>query len=192
VTIDGTDIRRFTLASLRARVGFVPQETLIFHGSVAENIALGAGRPVSDAEIEAAARLANAHGFIAALPDGYATELAERGGTLSAGQRQRLAIARAALRASPILVLDEPTVGLDRANEAAVISALLRLAAGRTTFLVTHDLDLAARADRILFLDGGTLAEDGTPAELLAAGRRFAALRRQRAPAPEPAHAAAG
>ena len=180
ILIDGHDIRGFTLSSLRPQISLVPQETPIFRGTVAENIALGAGRDVDAEEIEAAARLANAHDFIMSMPQGYATEISERGATLSAGQRQRIAIARAALRRAPLLVLDEPTVGLDRANEAAVSDALWRLAAGRTTLLITHDLDLAARAERILFLDRGTVLEDGRHGELLAHGGRYAALWRMR------------
>jgi ATP-binding cassette, subfamily B, bacterial len=131
---------------------------------------------VSRAEIEAAARQANAHDFVAALPEGYDTVVAERGATLSAGQRQRIAIARAILRASPILILDEPTVGLDRASEAVVAEAIWRLAEGRTTLLVTHDLALAAGADSILCLADGRIAEDGSHRELLARGGRYAAL----------------
>ncbi|CTQ31885.1 ABC transporter ATP-binding protein [Jannaschia rubra] len=176
VLIDGHDLRSLTLASLRANIALVPQETLIFRGTLAENIALGAGREVTPEEIEAAARLANAHGFIAAQPDGYDTVIAERGATLSAGQRQRIAIARAALRRAPVLILDEPTVGLDRTSEAAVTEAIWRLAEGRTTFLVTHDLTMAARAGRILHLDGGRIAEDGSHAALMAAGGRYAAM----------------
>ena len=185
ILFDGTDIRGFTLASLRAQVSLVPQETLLFRATLAENIALGAGRDVSPAEIEQAARDANAHDFIAALPDGYATEVAERGATLSAGQRQRIAIARAMLRASPIIVLDEPTTGLDGANRAAVTEAIWRLAQGRTTFLITHDLAEAARADRILFLEGGRIREDGDHAGLIASGGRYARLWHTRSHHPE-------
>src|SRR5205807_5751316 len=120
--------------------------TLLFAASVWENIAYGA-RDAPRAEIEAAARLANAHEFIQALPQGYDTILGERGVTLSGGQRQRIALARAAIRKAPILILDEPTTGLDMENERAVLDALERLARGRTTFYIVHDLQLAARAD---------------------------------------------
>lgn len=176
ITIDGQDIRGFTLRSLRGRIGYVPQETLILHGSVGENIALGAGRDVTCHEIEAAAQLANAHDFIAALPEGYDTMIAERGATLSPGQRQRIAIARVALRDCPILLLDEPTVGLDRENEAAVIEGIARLTAGRTSLIVTHDLDLAATCDLILFIERGRLAAAGTHTELLALGEGYRRL----------------
>ena len=192
VTIDGSDIRSITLRSLRAQISLVPQEPLIVSGTIGENIALGAGRAVTQAEIEAAAELANAHGFILAQPEGYDTDVAERGATLSAGQRQRIAIARAALRDSPILILDEPTVGLDRASETVVSDAIWHLARGRTTLLVTHDLELASRADRVLVLAGGGIAEDGPPAELMRRGGPFASLRRQASPGPEAAHALAG
>lgn len=176
VLIDGEDVREVAFKSLRSQIGLVPQETPIFQGSLAENIALGAGREVTFEEIEAAARIANAHQFITAFPDGYDTEVAERGTSLSAGQRQRIAVARAALRQSRIQVFDEPTVGLDRINEAAVADALCRLARGRTTFLITHDLDLAARADRIVYLEGGRIVQEGTHADLLKQGGGYSDL----------------
>jgi ATP-binding cassette subfamily B protein len=126
--------------------------------------------------IEAAARLANAHDFILALPQGYDTVLGERGVTISGGQRQRIAIARAAIRQAPILILDEPATGLDEENERAVLEALERLALHRTTFFITHDLKLAARAERILYLEQGQVLEHGTHAELLLAQGRYATL----------------
>ncbi len=176
ILIDGQDIRDVTMTSLRRQIGFVPQETVLYSGTLADNIALGAGRDVTRDEIEAAARLANAHDFIAALPEGYDAQVAERGATLSAGQRQRIAIARAALRHCPILVFDEPTTGLDSSNETTVTEAIWRLAQGRTSLLITHDLSQAARADRIVFLEAGRVAEQGSHADLLARGGRYARL----------------
>src|SRR5262249_31840803 len=137
-------------------------------------------------DIEEAARLANSHEFIQALPQGYDTVLGERGVTLSGGQRQRLAIARAAIRKAPILILDEPTTGLDEENERAVLEALQRLAQDRTTFWIAHDLRLAARADLILYLEGGRVRERGTHAELVRAGGRYAVLYRMQSAPPTP------
>lgn len=175
VQIDGRDIRTYTLESLRAQIGVVLQDNLLFASSVRDNIAYGAPDPIPD-EIEAAARLANAHDFIEALPQGYDTVLGERGVTLSTGQRQRIAIARAAIRRAPFLILDEPATGLDKENEQAVTQALLRLARGRTTFLITHDISLATRADVIVYLENGRIQEHGTHAALLQANGRYAAL----------------
>ncbi|MCF7985226.1 MAG: ABC transporter ATP-binding protein/permease [Thiohalocapsa sp.] len=173
--IDGRDIRHFTQDSLRARISLLPQDTLLFATTVRENIAFGAAG-VSDAEIEAAARLANAHDFIEALPESYDTVLAERGATLSNGQRQRIAIARAAVRNSPILILDEPTTGLDRESETLVMQAIARLARGRTTLHVTHRIDAARDADRILFVEHGRVVEDGDHDTLLRLNGRYAAF----------------
>jgi ATP-binding cassette subfamily B protein len=175
VLIDETDIRSWTLASLRSQMSVVLQDGLLFGATVHHNIACGLpGAPRE--EVEKAARLANAHDFISHMPEGYDSILGERGVTLSHGQRQRIAIARAAIRKSPILILDEPTTGLDEENERAVVSALRRLAEGRTTFLVTHDLSLAAKSDLILYLDHGRIVEQGTHEELLHLDRWYAAL----------------
>jgi ATP-binding cassette subfamily B protein len=177
VSIDGRDIREYTLESLRSQISIVLQDSVLFAASVRDNIAYGAPN-VTDQEVEAAARLANAHEFIEALPDGYDTFLGERGLTLSGGQRQRIAIARAAVRKAPILILDEPTTGLDRENGLAVIEALERLAHGHTAFLITHDPQLAANADRIVYLQDSRIVEFGTHDELVAAGGRYAAMLR--------------
>ena len=175
VRIDGADIREFTLTSLRSQISVVLQDTFLFAASVRDNIAYGT--PGASAEaIESAARVANAHDFILALPRGYDTVLGERGLTLSGGQRQRIAIARAAVRQAPILILDEPATGLDEENERAVLEALDRLAQNRTTFFITHDLKLAARTDRILYLEQGEVLEQGTHTDLIQASGRYAAL----------------
>jgi ATP-binding cassette subfamily B protein len=184
--VDGIDLRALTLESLRAAIAVAPQDALLFAGTVAENIALGAGPGVGPTEIEAAARRAGAHDFIAALPHGYATEVGERGGALSEGQRRRVGLARAALRDGAVLILDEPTAGLDPENAAAVTAALPALAAGRTTLVVTHDPALAAACGRAVMLEGGRITADGPHARLLATDRRYAALW----DAPETDHAA--
>jgi len=175
VRIDGDDIRRFTLESLRSQISVVLQDNLLFAGTIRENIACAAPG-VTPEEIEAAARLANAHEFIQALPQGYETVVGERGVTLSHGQRQRIAIARAAIRRAPILILDEPTTGLDRRSERAVLDALERVYGNRTTFLISHDLRHAAQADLILYLEDGRIVERGRHAALLQANGPYAAL----------------
>ena len=180
VCIDGRDIREFTLASLRSQVGIVLQDTVLFAGTIRDNITLGAVGVPSEA-LAHALKIASADAFVRELPRGLDTLVGERGVTLSNGQRQRLAIARAVLRPTPLLILDEPTVGLDEENEQAVSEALLRLTQGRTTFLITHALHLAARADRVLVVGDGGIAEDGTPAELLRQGGAFASWYREQA-----------
>ncbi len=176
VLFDGLDARTLRLASLRLQIGIVPQESLLLRASIRDNIRITAPE-ADDAKVEAAAVLADAHGFIERLPLGYDTVVSERGLSLSAGQRQRIAIARAALARTSILVLDEPTTGLDAASEAVVSEALLRVAAGRTTLVVTHDPRLAACCERIVFIEDGRVVEDGAPAALLRRrGSRFARL----------------
>ena len=175
VMIDGVDIRRFTLESLRRQISIVMQDSILFAASIWDNIAYGAD-DASPATIEAAARLANAHDFITALPRGYDTIVGERGVTLSRGERQRIAIARAAVRNAPILLLDEPTTGLDEENEQVVIEALERLACNRTSLLITHNLFHAARADLILYLESGCVLEWGSHLDLMRVNGRYAAL----------------
>lgn len=176
VLVDDHDLRDLTIASLRGQIDLVPQDTVLFAASLHDNIALAAGREVTRDEVSEAARLANAHDFIERLPQGYDTVVGERGATLSNGQRQRIAIARAALRKGPLLILDEATVGLDLANTRLVNEALERLAHGRTAIVITHDLAFAARADRILHLEGGRIVETGDHASLMAGNGRYAAL----------------
>jgi subfamily B ATP-binding cassette protein MsbA len=156
VLLDGTDLRDVTLASLRTHVGLLLQETLLPDTTVREAIAQG--RPgATDAEVEAAARAAGAHGFIAALPDGYDTRLGQRGRSLSGGQRQRIAIARALVRDTPVLILDEPTTGLDEAAKQVVLEPLRQLARERTTIVISHDPDVHEWADRVVELRNGRL-----------------------------------
>jgi len=174
VTVDGHDLRDLTLESLRSQIAIVLQDSVLFAASVRDNIALGAPG-ADDAAVRAAARLANAHDFIAAMPGGYDTVVGERGATLSGGERQRIAIARAALRRAPITILDEPTTGLDEGNRRTVVEALERLTAGSTTFVISHDLESVREADLILWLERGRVRERGTHAELLAAGGAYAA-----------------
>jgi ABC-type multidrug transport system fused ATPase/permease subunit len=165
VSIGGTDIRDYTLASLRAQISVVFQESVLLRASVAENIAYGRRGATFD-EVIAAAKAADAHDFIVALPSGYDTELGERGETLSGGQRQRIAIARAIIRDAPIVVLDEPLAGLDAAAAAAVMGALRRLMDGRTVIIITHHLSTAAEADFVVVMDEGRVAESGTHEQL--------------------------
>jgi ATP-binding cassette, subfamily B, bacterial len=175
ITIDGTDIRRVTMRSLRDQISFVLQDTLLFRASIWENIAYG--RPEANrAEIVHAAELANAHEFITEMPEGYDTLVGERGVTLSGGQRQRIAIARAVIRNTPILVLDEPTSGLDAQSEQAVFEALDRLMKDKTSIVIAHHLATIVRADTIFVVKDAQLAERGTHDELLAAGGFYAEL----------------
>jgi ATP-binding cassette subfamily B protein len=175
ILLDGLDLRDRTLAALRHSVTLLPQETVIVDGTVAENIAYGTPGAQPPA-IAAAARAAHAEEFISRLPDGYDTRLGSRGPQLSGGQRQRIAIARALLRDTPVLVLDEPTTGLDAAATAAVVPALRALMRGRTTILISHDLRLGPLADDVLVVDRGRLVERGQHADLLELGGLYGQL----------------
>src|SRR6476660_6786739 len=189
IRLAGVDTREIALASLRGLTGIVSQDTVLFNDTVRRNIAYGAADRFSDEQIEAAARAANAHGFIAELPQGYDTVLGERGTRLSGGQRQRLAIARALLTDPPILILDEATSALDTESERLVQEAIDRLLAGRTVFVIAHRLSTIVHATQILVLDRGQVVERGTHAELLAKGGAYRRLYemqfRDRAAAPE-------
>ncbi|MEM0982235.1 MAG: ABC transporter ATP-binding protein [Cyanobacteria bacterium P01_H01_bin.58] len=173
VLIDGTDIRQVTLDSLRRQIGIVPQDITLFSGNIAQNIAYGEINPDFD-RIEAAARIANAHSFISQFSQGYHTWVGERGVNLSGGQRQRIAIARALYFDPRILILDEATSALDSESEALVQEALDRAMQNRTVFIIAHRLSTVRAADRIIFLEKGTILESGTHEELLSCGQRYA------------------
>jgi ATP-binding cassette subfamily B protein/subfamily B ATP-binding cassette protein MsbA len=173
VMLDGHDVREVQLKSLRRQIALVLQEAFLFPLTIADNIAYG--RPGATlAEIETAARTANAHEFIARLPNGYQTVIGERGATLSGGERQRISIARALLKDAPVLILDEPTSALDVVTEGSLLDALDRLTQGRATLIIAHRLSTVRRANRIVALKDGQIAESGTHDELLALGGVYA------------------
>jgi ATP-binding cassette subfamily B protein len=188
VELDGVDLRRLELASLRSRFALVPQDPWMLDGTIADNVAFGSSWGGSGGrtpprmergmleELQAAAAACGLDEVLDRLPDGWSTQIGEGGVRLSGGQRRRVALARAILRDASVLLLDEPTSGLDAASERAVLDALDRAAEGRTVVAVSHRLGLAARADRVVVLDGGRVVEQGPPAELLAAGGAFARL----------------
>jgi ATP-binding cassette subfamily B protein len=175
VEIDGVDLRDLQLRSLREQISVVLQDPLLFSGTIGENIRYGR-LDATQEEIEAAARAANAHGFIAALPEGYATELGEGGSHISGGERQRISVARAFLKDAPILILDEPTSSIDSRTEAVILDSLDDLMEGRTSFIVAHRLSTVRHADQILVLDKGQVVERGTHEELLRVGTVYRQL----------------
>jgi ATP-binding cassette subfamily B protein len=173
ITIDGQDLREVTQASLRAAIGIVPQDTVLFNDTVAYNI--GYGRPgASQGEIEAAARAARIHDFIASTPKGYETTVGERGLKLSGGEKQRVAIARTLLKNPPILIFDEATSALDSANERAIQAELKSAARNKTALVIAHRLSTVVDAHEILVMEAGRIIERGSHAELLARGGRYA------------------
>ncbi len=175
ITLDGIDIRDLKLADLRRAIGFVSQDVFLFHGTVRENIAYGTfDAPLDD--IVAAAKVAEAHDFIMALPDGYDTIVGERGQKLSGGQRQRLSIARAVLKDPPVLILDEATSAVDNETEAAIQRSMERIIVGRTTIVIAHRLSTVRHADRIFVLENGRLREHGRHDELLKIDGIYASL----------------
>ena len=172
VLVDGVDVRQYRIRSLREKIAIVPQDPVLLAGTIADNLRYGR-LDATDADVEAAARAAHAHEFVSHLPKGYATEIAEAGGSLSGGERQRLSVARAILKDAPILILDEPTSSLDTISEEIVFDALRRLRGGRTTIVIAHRLSTVRDADRILVLDGGRIAAAGRHDELLGASRLY-------------------
>jgi ABC-type multidrug transport system fused ATPase/permease subunit/aminoglycoside phosphotransferase (APT) family kinase protein len=175
VLLDGQDVRSFTLESLRSQISMVLQETVLFSGTVADNISYGRPEATREEVVEAAMR-ANAHEFILQMPDGYDTELSERATNLSGGQRQRIAVARAIIRGAPLLILDEPTTGMDAESTGLVLRGLRTLMRGKTTLLISHDLNLIRSADHILVLQGGAIVQSGSHEELLVEGGVYAHL----------------
>jgi len=175
VTLDGLDLRDLAVKTLRDHIALVIQEPILFSTSIRENIAYG--RPeATQAEIEDAAKAANAHDFILELADGYNSQVGERGVRLSGGERQRIAVARAFLKDAPVLILDEPTSNVDSRTELVIIDALDRLMTNRTTFIIAHRLSTIRRADQILVIDHGQIVERGTHAELVAKKGLYAEL----------------
>ena len=189
ITIDGRDLRGVTLKSLRAQVGIVTQETVLFDDTIANNIAYGAAH-AGPAQIEAAAKAAHAHEFVSVLPEKYQTRIGERGQKLSGGQRQRLAIARALLKNAPILILDEATSALDTEAELLVQDALATLMLNRTSFVIAHRLSTIMRADAIVVLERGRIVEVGHHADLLQREGVYAALYKMQLLEPRRAEAA--